>query len=50
LRLDLTDEKELGRALALHHTPPISTDTSGASQRNKTSAAVTNKQAQHRKS
>src|SRR5205807_2263069 len=50
LRLDLTDEKELGRALALHHTPPISTDTSGVSQRNKTSAAATNKQAWHRKS
>jgi 5'-nucleotidase len=29
LRLDLTDEKELGRALALHHTPPIDTGTSG---------------------
>jgi 5'/3'-nucleotidase len=50
LRLDLTDEKELGRALALHHTPPISTGTSGALKGNKTSANATNKQARHRKS
>jgi 5'-nucleotidase len=44
LRLDLTDEKELGRALALHHTPAISTNTSG-----KTSARVSNKRARHEK-
>ena len=50
LRLDLTDEKELGRALALHHTPPISTDTSGALKRNKKSGSATNKQARHGKS
>jgi len=50
LRLDLTDEKELGRALALHHTPPISTGTSGALKGNKTSANATNKQARHRRS
>ena len=37
LRLDLTDEKDLARALALHHTPPIATGTSGNSQKNKTS-------------
>jgi 5'-nucleotidase len=45
LRLDLTDEKELGRALALHHTPAISTNTSG-----KTSARASNKRARHEKS
>ena len=45
LRLDLTDEKELGRALALHHTPPIGADTSGHLPRNKTSTRVTNKKA-----
>jgi 5'-nucleotidase len=50
LRLDLTDEKELGRALALHHTPPISTNTSGVVRRNKTSASNTNKQTRHKKS
>jgi 5'-nucleotidase len=50
LRLDLTDEKELGRALALHHTPPISTDSSGALRKNKTSGSATNKQARHGKS
>lgn len=33
LRLDLTDEKELGRALALQHTPPIGTRSSGNDQR-----------------
>jgi 5'-nucleotidase len=38
LRLDLTDEKDLARALALHHTPPIPTGTSGNSQKNKSSA------------
>jgi 5'-nucleotidase len=42
LRLDITDEKELGRALALHHTPPISTDTSSVRRRRKTSASGTN--------
>jgi 5'/3'-nucleotidase len=42
LRLDITDEKELGRALALHHTPPISTNTSSARQKGKTSASTTN--------
>ena len=50
LRLDLTDEKELGRALALHHTPPISTGTSGALKGNKTSTNATNTQVRHRKS
>jgi 5'-nucleotidase len=35
LRLDLTDEKDLARALALHHTPPIATGASGNSQKNK---------------
>jgi 5'-nucleotidase len=40
LRLDLTDEKELARALALHHTPPIATGTSGDSQKNKSSTPV----------
>jgi 5'-nucleotidase len=50
LRLDLTDEKELGRALALHHTPPISTGTSGALKGNRTSASATNKQVRHRRS
>jgi 5'-nucleotidase len=40
LRLDLTDEKDLARALALHHTPPIATGTSGNSQKNKTSPSV----------
>jgi len=40
LRLDLTDEKDLARALALHHTPPIATGTSGNSQKNKTSRPV----------
>jgi len=49
LRLDLTDEKELGRAMALHHTPPIDTTTSGASQR-KGSADKTNKRTRHKKS
>jgi 5'/3'-nucleotidase len=38
LRLDLTDEKDLARALALHHTPPIATGTSGNSQKNKTTS------------
>jgi 5'-nucleotidase len=41
LRLDITDEKELGRALALHHTPPISTNTSSTRQKSKTSASTT---------
>ncbi|PYK19841.1 MAG: 5'/3'-nucleotidase SurE [Verrucomicrobia bacterium] len=50
LRLDLTDEKDLAHALALHHTPPIGTETSGTSQKGKTSAHVTNKKARHRKS
>jgi len=50
LRLDLTDEKELGRALALHHTPPMSTNTSCVVRRNKTSASNTNKQTRHKKS
>jgi 5'/3'-nucleotidase len=43
LRLDLTDEKELGRALALHHTPPISTGTSKTRQRAKGSASAMNR-------
>ena len=34
LRLDLTDEKELGRALALHHTPAIGAKSSSDDQRN----------------
>jgi 5'-nucleotidase len=50
LRLDLTDEKDLARALALHHTPPIDTDMSGALQRNKTSRRGSNKKARHEKS
>jgi 5'-nucleotidase len=33
LRLDLTDEKELSRALALHHTPAIGAKSSGDGQR-----------------
>jgi 5'-nucleotidase len=33
LRLDLTDEKELGRALALHHTPAIAAKSSVDGQR-----------------
>jgi 5'-nucleotidase len=48
LRLDLTDEKELGRALALHHTPPISTNSSGTLQGSKSSTRGTNKKALHR--
>ena len=40
LRLDLTDEKDLARALALHHTPPIATGTSANKQKSKTSARV----------
>src|SRR5213080_773745 len=43
LRLDLTDEKGLTRALALHHTPPIASGTSGNSQRNKNSRRGMNK-------
>src|SRR5438477_3819043 len=43
LRLDLTDEKDLTRALALHHTPPIASGTSGNSQRNKNSRRGMNK-------
>jgi hypothetical protein len=50
LRLDLTDEKELGRALALHHTPPIDTGTSSTLQGNKTPRRGTNKKADHEKS
>jgi len=34
LRLDLTDEKELGRALALHHTPAIGAKSLADGQRN----------------
>ncbi len=49
LRLDLTDEKDLARALALHHTPPIATGTSGNSQKNKTSRR-SNRKALKRKS
>ena len=49
LRLDLTDEKDLAHALALHHTPPIGAKTSGSSQKGKTSAHVTNKKARRRK-
>jgi 5'-nucleotidase len=41
LRLDLTDEKDLGRALALHHTPAIGTETSGSLQKSKASARTT---------
>jgi 5'/3'-nucleotidase len=50
LRLDLTDEKDLARALALHHTPPIDTDTSDTLQGNKISRRGTNKKARHEKS
>jgi len=50
LRLDLTDEKDLARALALHHTPPIDTDTSGTLQRNKTSRRGTKKKTRYEKS
>src|SRR5438105_1872518 len=50
LRLDLTDEKGLTRALALHHTPPIASGTSGNSQRNKKSRRGMNKKARHEKS
>jgi 5'-nucleotidase len=39
LRLDLTDEKELGRALALHHTPAIGAKSSGDGQRTSKAAA-----------
>jgi 5'-nucleotidase len=58
LRLDLTDEKDLARALALHHTPPIASGTSGNSQKNETSAPAarqrkavirTNKKVRHRR-
>jgi len=49
LRLDLTDEKDLAHALALHHTPPIGAKTSGSSQKGKTSAHVRNKKARRRK-
>src|SRR6185369_17746337 len=38
LRLDLTDEKELGRALALHHTPAIGATPPGHGQRNNKTA------------
>jgi 5'-nucleotidase len=38
LRLDLTDEKDLTRALALHHTPPIASGTSGNSQKDTTTS------------
>ncbi|HMC24340.1 MAG TPA: 5'/3'-nucleotidase SurE [Candidatus Udaeobacter sp.] len=50
LRLDLTDEKGLTRALALHHTPPIASGTSGNSQRNKNSRRGMNKKARSEKS
>jgi 5'-nucleotidase len=50
LRLDLTDEKDLARALALHHTPAIGNETSGALQRNEASARVTNNKARRGKS
>jgi len=50
LRLDLTDEKGLTRALALHHTPPIASGTSGKSQRKKNSRRGMNKKARHEKS
>jgi len=49
LRLDITDEKELGRALALHHTPPISTGTSKTRQRGKSSASTMNRKRRHSK-
>src|SRR5213082_2927450 len=50
LRLDLTDEKGLTRALALHHTPPIASRTSGNSQTNKKSKRGMNKKVRHEKS
>jgi 5'-nucleotidase len=40
LRLDLTDEKELGRALALHHTPAIVAKSSGDGQRRRGASAI----------
>jgi 5'-nucleotidase len=43
LRLDLTDEKELGRALALHHTPAIGAKSSGDSQRKSRTAGSRSK-------
>jgi len=39
LRLDLTDEKELGRALALHHTPAIGAKSLADGQRNDKAAS-----------
>src|SRR5438270_1115430 len=50
LRLDLTAEKDLTRALSLRHTPPIASGTSAKSQRNKNSRRGMNKKARHEKS
>ena len=49
LRLDLTDEKELGRALALHHTPPISTNATPKLQKSRAPGNVTTKKKRHAK-
>lgn len=53
LRLDLTDEKELGRALALHHTPAIGAKSSADGQRKRGGSASrtrTNKKLRREKS
>ena len=53
LRLDLTDEKELGRALALHHTPAIGAKSSTDGQRKSGGSASrtrTNKKLRREKS
>jgi 5'/3'-nucleotidase len=44
LRLDLTDEKELGRALALHHTPAIGAKSSAGGQRKSGASASRTKE------
>jgi 5'-nucleotidase len=44
LRLDLTDEKELGRALALHHTPAIGANSARDGQRNSKGAPTRTKE------
>jgi 5'-nucleotidase len=44
LRLDLTDEKELGRALALHHTPAIGAKSSADGQRKSGASASRTKE------
>lgn len=44
LRLDLTDEKELGRALALHHAPAIGAKSSADGQRKSGASATRTKE------